>query len=791
VSRKGIGEYEVVEPETDETEPWEPDIRWALPVVLVMLVWALGWLPAWSTRESCAGQGSDCVPGGFTPWLLLPVGLIGAFVGVWRARHAWPAETHGDALREQGSLLSCVAAVACTGWLIMAGYTSPWKQTALLLVIGAVCGVWYAVLITHAPGHARAQAERVFETSAGVAGYGLMRSILDQSKCADVKVYRYEETRAGWQAELGPDPAYAVRPTYGELASKLPQITTNLAIHWRAHDGTVLEDNDVMLESLAADRWILTVSTKHVLRETIEYRPRPAKSFNMPVWLGLFEDGMDMDVILRGRNLLMVGVMGGGKSVGVNNIIARALETRDAEGRPDTVIMCAACEKLIPLVGPWVFPWLMGQIDRPPIHTVVGEDLDSILWFLVRILKLARSRNHRLLLKSKHEASGSMPSVLVLIDEAKILTAKRRTIMWDGEEWTPSKLIAEIAPLTRSANMGLILVTQVGLFDGLGPYGDELQRHMTVRMCFETETFSDGMATCPKLPDGVDTTQLADNAMFLQRGLGEKSRAMRGKMAKLDEEDVLPVAIQSSYNVGELNDEDIEAMGREWHDTRWDAEYHPLLVAAANTYGRDWPEYRPRVHASDVPPGLPTTPPPPTGGGHSGDYSDDGDTMHPEPDTSWDDRDDDAFRRLLDDDRPVSSPGPDGLGGASRDELDFTEDLEKLDRLADEAERQADEIIRKRDEEDGRAAQNRRVAEPLRSILAWLDGLDERPEWVATETLAREVLGDEREEAARKLGLAMRGKFGDLTATGPRTIDGTGRKGRGYLVADLYRAAGE
>lgn len=772
----------MAEQEADETaEQWEPDIRWALPAVLVMLVWALGWLPAWSARESCAGQGPDCVPGGFTPWLLLPVGILAAFVGVWRARHAWPASTHGDALREQASLLSCLAAVACTGWLIAAGYTSPWRQTPLLLAIGILGGVWYAVLVTHAPGHARAQAERLFETTAGIVGNNVMRQILDQSKCADVKVYSHSETRAGWSTEMGPDPAYAVRPTYGELASKLPQITTNLAVYWRAHDGTVLEENDVILESLAADRWLLTVSTKHVLREKIEYRARPSKSFNFPVWLGLFEDGMDMDVILRGRNTLMVGVMGGGKSVGVNNIIARALETRDKDGRPDTVIMCTASEKLIPLVGPWVFPWLMGQIERPPIHTIVGEDIGEILWFLVRVLKLARSRNHRLLLKSKHEASADMPSVLVIIDEAKFLTAKRQVITFEGEEWTAGKLIAEIAPLTRSANLGLVLVTQVGLFDGLGNYGDELQRHLTVRMCFETETFSDGLATCPKLPDGVDTTQLADNAMFLQRGLGEKSRAMRGKMAKLDEEDVLPFAVQASYDVGELNEADIDAMGREWFDERWDAKHHPLLVAAAASYGHDYPEYRkPRVHAaSDIPDHLT-----PTGGSDRPDAG--GGDMTPEPDTGWDDRDDTAFRRLLDDNAPAGDP--DGFGDDPRDELDFTGDLERLEQLADQLEREADEIDRKRDEEGPASANTSGVAQPLRAIIAWLDGLDERPEWVSTETLAREVLGDERPEAARKLGLAMRGKFAGLTATNPRTVGG--RKGRGYMVEDLYRAAG-
>ena len=764
--------------QTVNTETWAPDSRWLLPVLFAVWSFAAGWLPAWSAR---AGDG-------FPPWLMAGAGVAVALVGVWRARHVWPVHTHGEALREQGSLLAVVVGIAIGWWLVVAGYSSPWSQLPLLLLMAAIGGGLFAALATAAPRHRAAETERAARVVEQVASND-MRDILDASDCSDVKLFAHTETRAGYTLTIGPDPSFPRRPNLSNVEQRLPDLTTNLAIYWRDRDGTELFEGDVRLEALAADRWYLHVSTKHVLREDIPFRlSRAPSSFNLPLWLGLFEDGAAMRFTLCRAGCKVVGATGGGKSVIVNNLLGRVLECRNAAGDADALAWVCASEKLVPLVYPWLLPWLNRQTAHPAIDMVVGEDPDDVGDFLRRLYFLAKDRNARLSRKSKHEASPGTPGIVVFVEEAKVLTGLSKRVHMGGDEWwTLSRLLAEIAALERSAAISLVLITQVGLFDGLGDYGDELQRHLTIRACTVTMTASDGYNTLPALPATVDTTMLRDHSMYLQVGITEESRAMPGKAADLDEERVPVVARAVSSSQAHLTGRDLDAFGADYYAGRWDAERVPVIAAAAadddeapNGVGYTWPVLGPQgvaTHLVHTVPPVSADPPMPEQRDEPVDTTP-GDDINIQWEPEWDAE----LRDLLGDDSggivPEGEIDPNGPYGFA------IEHIARLEQLARQLEREADEA----DAQPYDDATSR-LPQPLGAVIAHLDTIEPPPRWVSTAELAAIVLGEGVTNGAVKLGKAL-GKVtgGVLKSTEPREVPGGGRA-RGYVVADLYRAA--
>jgi len=751
------------DPTVTETPPWAPDSRWAIPAVAAVWVWTLGWLPVWAARWG------DPI----TPWLMFGFGVVAGVAGVWRARSAWPTKTYGDALREQGSLLAVVAGLAIGGWLVQAGFTDPWRATPLLLVGAGILGLWYATLVSVAPRHhAEEKARR--EHVELQTDQEMDRELLDESGCSDVLVIGHENTRAGYTVTLGPDPAYPKRPKYVDMLNRLGDLTTNLGIYWRSRDGTVLGTRDVVLEEQASDRWLLHVSTKHVLRETVPYHPNPQpRSFNDPVMLGLYENGDPMEVSLLGKGMKVIGATGGGKSVIENNIIARALECRDERGRPDAMVWLCGVEKVVPLVYPWLLPWLEGRTTRPVIDWIVGEDPGDVRQFLLTVYYLIKSRNDRNRRRSKAGASADQPGIVVIVEEARAAAALTEQVqMENGEWWTISRLLAESMTLTRSAGVGFVLVTQEGLYEGLGPYGANLMRSLTVRACTVTMTESDGRMSLPKLPGSVDTTKLTDYSMYLQRGITEDSRAMPGKAAHLDEDKVPPVAEALSAQLAQLSAADVEAIGADYYAARWNRETIPLLVEAAENDpeapggGFAWP-------VAALPPTpdeteLPVYTPDDVGSGI--------DDRDPEPSGDWDA----AMRVLLGE--PPAPPkaetrgtGPFGLPGQ--------EDIEHLEELARRMQREAAEQLALPH------ASPVSLPQPLGMVIDYLDSLTEVPEWIPSFELARGAFGSDVPNGGHRLGLALAKIEGaDLHSTDPKPVPGGG-KARGFLTAELYRAA--
>lgn len=606
--------------DTEEiVEAWSPDPRWAYPAAFTTAVWGFGWAPQIAVREG----------GGFPPWLMAIIGLAVAVGGFIRAGRAYPRADYGVGMAEHASFLAVAAGAVIGAWLVYAGYTSPWQASGLLAVAGVVLGAWWALILTLAP---RRHADELDRIAAEMAANDdeVTRAILDRSGCEDVRMYGTRTHRGGYSVEIGPDPDVDEPPSYAQMCTRRDKLTTHLAMYWRRKNGTILHPQDVNIERVAADRWMLHVSTNHVLEKTVPFLPDRENngnppSFNDPLLLGMYEDGEPIRAKLHARGGKLVGATGGGKSVFLNNMIGRTLECRAPDGRPDGLVIVIAAAKLVPLVYNWLVPWFSGSRPHPAIAGVFGQDRLRVNRALVGLYDLVNDRNSRLSRKTKHEASPDLPGLLVILEEATILTAPEYGLIQmhedgadpeDEQWWSASQLLNKTCALARSAGVSIWFATQFGLVDALGQKGSEIMRNLTVRCCVLTLSHHDGPATLPGLPSTVDTTQLENNSLYFKNGMGEKSRAMAGKAGYLDEDNVIPVAANVSREVADLSERDKEAFGRELWETRWNREFHPDLALAAaedaeahGGRGYTWPTYVPPTVTT--PPALPPVPPAP------------------------------------------------------------------------------------------------------------------------------------------------------------------------------------
>lgn len=780
---------------------------WALPAVVAAWVWAAGWLPEWAER----------VGGGFPRWLMAAGGAVVLVLGVWRTRSRWTEAEYGPGMAPHGYTLSCVVGVAAGVWLVRAAYSSPWHQAPLLLLGLGVGIAWWWQLSTLAPKRAAAVvAQQTPAVPAGVEDPEVRR-LLDAAWCADVAIYEVEENRAGQRWLLGPsltDEDGVPRPdlvSFDDFANRLTRVRGQLAAHWRPR-GVTLTEGDVRPEQLTIDRWNLHINTKHVEKETVPASLTPApRSWNMPVWLGLFLDGADMEVTLCGNHLKVVGATGGGKSVVANNVIRGAVMARQA-GRRDALVWVCASAKFKPLIWPWLEPWLAGRTQRPVLDWVVGEDAEEVVRFLRSVYYLCVDRNRRLDVVSKWQATPQLPGVCVVIEEAKHLTGTGAfATMENGEEWTADRLIAELAAVARSAAVNLVALTQQGLFGGLGSYGEEAQRNFTVRVVTVTETVSDGTNNLPKLVgQNVNTTALEDNTIYLQPSLADTARAMPGKVSLLDGSEYIgPVVLEASVlPPPELEPDGVAAVGEAFYRSRWHAERQTLLADAVSRRGWQWPgggdvtaalgqdgvATDGPVTAEAVTPPAATPPgPPPAGpsgatppvtvGGPAGGEDPEG------WDPAWNEDLDMLLRRGRWSRNPdVTPPAAPDTEGTGRHGLPGEESMRELERLARKMSTEADQATAAGVGNVDVSGAGEGLPEPLRSVVKVAAARAVRgADWVATAELAEEVWGTTDENAVRRLGRAVSVLLPGLSTTNPRDY-GAGRRGRGYLLGELQAA---
>lgn len=719
---------------------WEPGRAWAVPVITAAWLWAAGWLPLWAARAGWA-----------LPAPLLAAAGLAAGVVLARRSTTWDG-THRAWLGNAALLLSTATGLACAAWLWLAAVTDPWVQTPLLAVGAGTLGLlWWGLVDGLAPRAAYPDpAAPAPPEVAGTPQEQAMRAMLDAAGMGGIRVIEHAENRAGHAWLLGPrthdeeGQALAALADFADFTAALPRLLQRLAVHWRPA-GVTFTEGDIRPEPIAVDRWWLHVATRHVEREVIPASAAPPpRPWTMPAWLGLYLDGTPLDVTLCSRHVKIVGSTEGGKTVVANNLMRAAL-TAATGGRRECHVWVVATDKLTPFVWPWVEGWLAGRDTEPVLDWIAGESPEQVLRALAAAYRLARSRNQDLDEESKVAVRPDSPGLLIVWEEGMHGGQCTDTIDIDGDEYTISRLVNALLAMSRSAGVSVAAITQQGLYDGLGPYGDQMMRNFRVRVCTVTETDSDGTNTLPKLQgQGVNTMMLRDHTIYVQASLDDDARAMPGKVSHLDGSGLIgaTVATVAAVPPPRWTPAELAALGEDYAD-RWNPHRLPALVRAAARRGWTWP--------------APAAPAPHGHHGVAGPH---------------------AVQDGAQEQGRVAVAVDDGLPTEA--------DLDELDALAARMVAEVDAVAQL---ETAGSPAGAPLPEPLGSLRAAVAAVAaESPTavWVATADLCDRVWGTTRPAAVAALGRAIVAGLPGVTATDPRAW--AGGRGRGYLLADLRGA---
>lgn len=723
---------------------WTPDPRWFHPVLAVLLAYVLAWVPRW---------------GGLTPWVMTGLGVAVAAAGLVWARQAYPPRCYGPTQHGRARDLGLVVGAACGTWWVYAGLVGPTYPTALATaLLGALLGGGaYAVLHSVAERHAE---ETLAALSAAPPGTGvdedraLALTWLEIYRLAGFpgcQVVDLKHTAAGYTVAMIPDAAKAA--TFHELTTALHRITVNASIVL-ARQGVTVRSGDVTLEETgSAHVWLTHISTEHPHDERVDYTPSPTpRSINDPLDVGRYVTGDLVALSLARNHMMMVATTGGGKSVFANCCFARITECVDA------LVWVGATSKLMPLVYPWLRPWLDGRMRRPILDWVAGEKPDEVLTMLAAAYQEMCRRNKRNTVTSKLKLCAADPAIVVFLEEAANIARRTdRIYAFDGQLMTAERLIFEITTAGRSAGVTVKTFGQSALVEALGPQrGSEVARNLTVRVAGKTMNPNDGYVVLPMLSHTVDTTMLRDNTLLIQPS-EEAPRPLAAKAYYLEDiEDepsrIHPVAIHNGQFQPRLSPDAVAALGVAYTQ-RWAPARCADLVAAASWEHLDWPV------PAEADANMPAPPPPPVelpaGGGVKTDPLEE----------AWL-----AIIAELGPLRPAPEEDP---------PMDTPPSFDVSSHLSDFAAATA-------------SMGSRRVPEPLYSVLELLAGSD-APDFVPTWLLAvnlgrvdREAPKEQREAAAAALGMELAKLVPGLKTRQRRVGD---KVHKGYDVARLKEAA--
>lgn len=557
---------------------WEPDPRWAHPLEAAMWCYVIALI---------ASVDAFSIP----PWALAGVGIAAGVVGAGRARKAWPEAEFGDEVRGAMVIVAALSGVAAGAWLVYACYTSPLRGLGWL-VLGVIWfGAWYAHLRTTAPKAAAVIVEAQ-ETAQIQAATSTWTDIL-KAAGLPLKIVETRPTRAGYV--IGVEPADDTKPvSFDTLRSKLPELTVKAAAVL-ARAGTAVRAGDIRVEETdVAHVHLIHVCTKHVLSLDIPFEPVPEPStITDPLDFALYEDGRPVEITVGGElggiNGKIVATTGGGKTVLANCLIGRIGENVDA------INVVVASNKLVPLVYPWIKPWLEGKADRPGIDAVAGQDPKSVMVMLAAIYRIVVERNNRLSNESTHTPTPEAPAIAVWIEEAGDMAARTpppAIVTFDNQKMTFSRLVHEITRQCRSAQVSVFLMNQTDLYGSSGEFGPEIARNTPFRICLKTLAPQDGSSVLPGLNAAFnDTSKLRHNSMLVQPSI-EDSRVMPAKSYRLDKDLVHPIAIRNAAWRPDLEPDLVALLGDVWTN-RWNADRLPELVAAAARDRLEWPVGQP------------------------------------------------------------------------------------------------------------------------------------------------------------------------------------------------------
>lgn len=573
---------------------WQADRRWYHPVLASLGLYSAGFLPQWMGWDST---------------VMIPTGLAATAAAMIGVKIGVDEDELGAKHEKQAMALTGVAGAAATGWLVHADgapYTPP--SLGLLALWTLTFGVGYAVLRSKEPERFLAKKAENDERKAHAHSRQQRRMVLSyqqlwepwfqSKKLGALEVIGFADTRAGYTLDVSPreDTTDEV-PEFATLMAATEGLAVR-ASRYYGRKGIDLSVNDIRFEETdRADVWKLHVSTKKPLKEIIPHPGiRPVSSINDPIEPGIYEDGEPIRIPVRGQHGIMVGATESGKSTYLHNVIECLLAKNDG------LVWICGVKKMMPLVGPWLYPWLQGKTHRPIIDRIAGENVDDVLLLLADVYLLIAVLGKKVILDDKLPLSREMPALTVIIDEAKSLARLKepKVETFDGREWTVSELLSEIASTGRFVNIKLELINQSGLIDALGDYGTEILRNINVRTVGRTNSAHDGTTILNGI-SGVNSTKLRHNTLMMQAS-HEVPRAVPAKVYKLNAaEDVEQFVLAYTERVPSFPDWVVQEMG-DSYTGRWDPARQPDLAAACEQLGVPYPHVSPEVsgiaHAS-------------------------------------------------------------------------------------------------------------------------------------------------------------------------------------------------
>src|SRR5690625_3149904 len=596
--------------------PWQADRRWYHPLLATLGLYSAGFIPHWMDWDST---------------VMIPTGLAATAAAIVGVKLGVNEDELGAKHEKQAMGLTGVAGAAATGWLVHAdGDPSHPANLGLIGLWALTFGTGYAVLRSKEPERLLKQKtenedlEQRAENAKDlrrVVLYDRIWGAWFKAKKLPIEIVNVIDTKAGYTLRVVPKEDADDIPEFSALMAATEGLAVKASLYY-AKQGTEIGVNDIRFEPTdMAHVWHLHVSTKKPLKQNVPHPGvRPPTTMYDPVEVGIYEDGSPLTFDMLGQHGVMIGATESGKSTFTNNIID------NLASKIDGLLWVAGVQKLMPLVGSWLYPWLTGRTSRPVIDRLAGEEPEQVLYLLDDFLKLAVTLSKQLLLEDKRDVDPQRPAINLIIDEASALAENKEIGIntFDGRKnITASQLINDICRVARAAGMGVFFLTQFGLVDALGDYGTKTMRNVNIRIVGRTNSDHDGAATLNSIK-GIRSTELRHNTLMAQTSR-EVPRAIPAKACKLNEaHEIIPLATAYTERQPTMPAEWVQLLG-DSYTGRWDPERNPDLVAACEAWGVPYPQVSPEVsgtiHTSgesaasnggvdEAMPTTPTTPPP-------------------------------------------------------------------------------------------------------------------------------------------------------------------------------------
>lgn len=567
---------------------WQADRRWYHPVLASLGLYSAGFLPQWMDWDST---------------VMIPTGLAATAAAMIGVKIGVDEDELGAKHEKQAMALTGVAGAAATGWLVHAD-GAPYTPSSLgLLALWTLTfGVGYAVLRSKEPERFLAKKAENDNLKQRAEDAKELRRVMTyqqiwhpwfKAKKLPIEIVNVTTTEAGYTLRVVPKEDADDVPEFGALMAATEGLAVKASLYY-AKQGTEIGVNDIRFEPTdMAHVWNLHVSTKKPLKKVIPH-PQPGgrapTTMYEPVEVGIYEDATPLKFDALGQHGVMIGATESGKSTFTHNYLDNLLS------KIDCLVWVAGVQKLMPLIGSWLYPWLTGQTSRPVIDRIAGEEPEEVLILLDDFLKLATTLSKELLLEDKRRVSPENPAICLILDEASALAENKdvRINTFDGREnVTASQLINDICRVARAAGMSVFFLTQFGLVDALGDYGTKTMRNVNVRIVGRTNNDHDGAATLNSIR-GVRSTELRDNTLMVQTSR-EVPRAIPAKAFKLNEaREIVPLAHAYTDRRPVMPPKLVRLLG-DSYTGRWDADRNPDLVAACEQLGVPYPHVSPEV----------------------------------------------------------------------------------------------------------------------------------------------------------------------------------------------------